>query len=532
VRFLSSSVGLWLILIGSLPMVLFHITSLLSKDHFQFVILLPIAAWFLFRRSKEVTALQPGTGSLPAACLLLVLLVPLAVASWWFSPWLHVATLFLGVPLVLLAYGGGKFCRTLLPLWLLSAFVVALPLNLDRSLIARLRTYATGMSSKVLDLFHLQHNVAGNLIEIPGHKLFIADACSGIHSLFVLLAFATVVVIWNQRSFLRGCIVLAGTFLLVMTENVARLTLIAAAFRFGIDLSIGWPHTLLGLFLFLVSIGLVCSLDQLQSFFTLRTNGNFSESREASFKAVKHSPVTWPVVVVGLGLILLMPVTLARMPRGQASGLLVALQPAMRIDRMSDDVLPESLGPYQRTGFEMIERVEEDPFGPQSQVWTYRHGDIDLQISLDYPYSSVHDTCTCYRNTGWTVLKERVLGPVDTGADLFESQPDTSVEQLPVLIADIGSPGYGSGILLASALSPTGSVVVAIDSRRLLNQNHLVKRFIGFEAEAASAGQYVQLQMIALSPQSLSNDQRAELASLYREVREVLFAQCVKSSSK
>ncbi len=91
----------------------------------------------------------------------------------------------------------------------------------------------------------------------------------------------------------------------------------------------------------------------------------------------------------------------------------------LQIPQLSADALSQAIGEFQQTGFEVVDRVKEDPFGLQSQIWTYRSTDIQLRVSVDYPYATIHDVATCYRNTGWTVLKEQVLGPLDEGAETY-----------------------------------------------------------------------------------------------------------------
>ncbi len=83
-----------------------------------------------------------------------------------------------------------------------------------------------------------------------------------------------------------------GALAIVMIENIARICIIAMGFRWDINLSEGLPHSVLGLVMFLLSMLLVCSLDQLQNSFQLRKTEFKSQKLRTEFRSFKN-PVTW-----------------------------------------------------------------------------------------------------------------------------------------------------------------------------------------------------------------------------------------------
>ena len=111
-----------------------------------------------------------------------------------------------------------------------------------------MRTMATDTSSGVLDVLGVDHLPLGNVIEIPGKTLTVEAACSGIQSLYVVLAATLFFVLLTQATVLRSLMLLATAVLWVLIGNILRLVVVVGGYaRWGLDLSSGWPHELLGI---------------------------------------------------------------------------------------------------------------------------------------------------------------------------------------------------------------------------------------------------------------------------------------------
>jgi exosortase/archaeosortase family protein len=75
---------------------------------------------------------------------------------------------------------------------------------------------------------------SGSAIEVDGKLLIIEQACSGIHSLFSVLACTVFYVFWNHYSWLRAAFVITAAAAWVLLGNVARIATVAWG-------STGWP---------------------------------------------------------------------------------------------------------------------------------------------------------------------------------------------------------------------------------------------------------------------------------------------------
>jgi exosortase len=133
----------------------------------------------------------------------------------------------LGIPLLLAtaayAAGGTALLKPLrLPLVFL-ALMAPLPGFLVDDLLAGLKRIVTEVAVEILyrtgqPIYH-----DGNRIEIPGHELFVADACSGLTSIVTLLPVACVVAYFLTRGVWRRVLVVAAVVPLAMLANIGRV---------------------------------------------------------------------------------------------------------------------------------------------------------------------------------------------------------------------------------------------------------------------------------------------------------------------
>ncbi|MFO1095495.1 MAG: exosortase U [Planctomycetaceae bacterium] len=522
-----------LVVAGCLPLVFWHFIGLLQRPHYQFVALLPIAAGLLLYRHRqrgdsEIRPLAP----LPLTTLVMSA-VALAAATYYWSPWLGMVATLLAMYTCLWWAGGQSGLRSWLPAWWLCWLAVPLPFGLDEDLILWLRTVTTRLASAVLDEIGVLHLSYANVIELPLKPLFIADACSGIHSLYVLLGVALFVSLWLERGVVHTLLLLATTFVLVLIENVSRIVLIAAGFNWKMDLSDGPDHVLLGVVLFTVSIGLVLSADQLLWFVLPRREPSHARRGAAAPEAAgRHSlrAVSWAAVTM---LAAIFPVIGAaevyRMPKS-LPGLASVWSGVFELPEFGSAALPDELEGFRRTNYTTILRVAGDPLGHESQQWTYRAGSATALVSLDYPYGGVHDLCVCYTSIGWTITDKRVLQP--------DELPDVPGRDLgPVAIAQMERPLYGRAVLMFSLLDSRGNIDAVIkdlargDATQRVNQ-----RLAAVPAAQADVWQavsskapYVQFQLLTRMNGPLDERGLRQLTALYCESRQAL-AERVRTS--
>lgn len=531
-------IAIVLVLSGCLPLVFWHFVGLVQRPHYQFVVLLPIAAALLVLRHRQRVSAEIRPLAPAPLLMLLGAIAGLAAATYLWSPWLGMVSAMLALYTCLWWAGGQSGLRAWLPAWALGWLAVPLPFGLDEDLIRSLRTSTTRMASAVLDEFGVLHLSYANVIELPLKPLFIADACSGIHSLYVLLAAALFLAMWLERGVLHTIVLLLATLGLVLIENVARIVIIAAGFNWRMDLSEGADHVLLGVVLFAGSLGLVASTDQLLWFLLPRGNAVPVGRKTASY--VERTAVGGRALrsfgwAAALSLAVIFPVIGAaevyRMPK-RLPALGAVWAGAFDLPEFGEAGMPAELAGFQRTGYKTIKRVAGDPLGHESQQWSYRAGNATALVSLDYPYGGVHDLCVCYTSIGWEIKHKRVYSPADADDEnLLKDIP--GFELGPVAVAQMERPLYGHAILMFSLADRHGKVDAVIkdlargDAAARVNDRlaAVPETQAGQWQSVSHKAPYVQYQLLMRVNGPLDDQSLRTLAALYCQARQALAAQ-------
>lgn len=506
-----------------------HVSSLLARPHYQFVLVLPLLLAALLR-SRDDEKRSPGDFRwTPLIALMLVgSSMLLVLATWAWSPWVAVLSgLVTSFCVLWLRTGWGGLPRWL-PTWLMCWILLPPPFGWDERLTVALRGITTRATSSVLDLFGQLHISYMNVIKVPQKSLFIADACSGVHSLFVLLAASLFWGLLYRRSAIHTLLLMTTTFGLVLLENITRLVVIVLALPWRIDLSSGPDHTVLGLILFLASAGLIVSTDQLL-LFLLPQRGVQTARPEtsAAHRKVSHLETTavpprWAqylflsltplFAICGLVQWLSMP--------GPLPDLTTAFKTAPELKELGKEGMPQSLLEFSQLDYARIERVIGDPFGQQSQQWVYTHGPLVAQISIDYPYDSFHDATLCYLQTGWTIERAEVLDRV-SGND---AAAPTRAE--PVAVVHMSRGLEGSAILMFSQLDRDGVAHARLKDRsaipRVEDARHRFQSFFSrSKTPAVTEGRppFIQVQLLARSNETLTDEDAERLLPFYEEFR-------------
>ena len=238
----AGTVAMALIGLAHLPLLALQARQTWDHPHYRFFPLVPIGAVLLaIRATGRLGPLEPGPDR-PVAWLLGGSWALLAGACLIGSAWLGTIAAMLVTVAVVYALGGARLLRPLLPAWGLLWLAIP-PLGLDSDVVTMLQALASGWSSPVLDTLGVFHLREGNVIRLADRRLLIDEACSGVHSLFAVLAGTIFLALWARRSLIRGIVLVAIAVTWVILGNVARIVAVAylAASR-QIDVSSGWSH--------------------------------------------------------------------------------------------------------------------------------------------------------------------------------------------------------------------------------------------------------------------------------------------------
>ncbi len=245
-----------------------------AQSHFQFFPVFLIAVvWLTVSRLRN--AKLPGRTTWRIGPITFGLAVAaMAGSAWVSSPWLSaLSLLFLGDSLL-----------SSLPLarssWRLLALLIMLPMGLDEQAVHSLQRISSTHASTLLDRLHIPHLMRGNVLELASQRLFVEEACSGMSSVYLLMAATALSVVWERTRMVRAIPLLLSVLWWAIVGNVVRIVVIAAAIHInGSDLTTGWQHETLGVVVLLLSLSGIYSTNCLLRFL-LAEISNFAQTRD------------------------------------------------------------------------------------------------------------------------------------------------------------------------------------------------------------------------------------------------------------
>jgi exosortase len=160
--------------------------------------------------------------------------------------------------------------RQALSWWLpftLLALSVPLPELIRSTLALPLQFKASELGASLLEWRNVPVRLAGNVIQLPGHRLFVTEACSGLRSLTALLSLALLMGgIWLQSPALRVALILAAVPIAVVINGIRVFLTGFLVYFVDPKLGEGFMHITEGWLLFVVSFALVGGVAFLMTF--------------------------------------------------------------------------------------------------------------------------------------------------------------------------------------------------------------------------------------------------------------------------
>ena len=426
------------VLVSFAPLLFFQARQLWAFEHYQFFPLLVVAiaavCWLLSRSEPIPNPTRDIYENILVVAGLCVLL--LAVIGW--SPNLAMLAFAIAAGGVLQHFYRHGWISRFAPIWLLFFLLVRLPANMDVDLVFWLQGVTSNMASELLDFVGVNHVLAGHIIRIPSNAFLVEDACSGIQSLFTIVAATAVVACVIRRSWLH----VAGLFMFAifwacMINTMRVSSVVIASVWFDVDLSSGWPHELLGLILFAVALGMLVSSDYLLQFllhadgivdidfsgyqrsdaFDPETTANASQIHESNEhpheNTATHAPEQFELsrskLAIASAFAFLGVVQLAIAIASTLGAASINPDDPRMATLFNEETLPEKIGPWQRTGFETESRSNTNYLGRHSASWVYSNGDKQVFVAVDYPFLGWHELTGCYKAQGCTLQDREIV---------------------------------------------------------------------------------------------------------------------------
>ncbi len=189
---------------------------------------------YVLGRSQGLPYLEAAAPIAVLAGILLVMRGAAALHAWWF-------------PVLFLVFS--------VPLPNMVVDLVTQPLKNWVSVIAETLLYSAGYPIARI----------GITLSIGQYQLLVADACSGLNSMFSLSALGVLYLyMMRHTSWLRNLIIIAAILPIAFTANIVRvMVLVLITYHLGDEAGQGFLHGFAGMILFVVALVMLFSLDSL-----------------------------------------------------------------------------------------------------------------------------------------------------------------------------------------------------------------------------------------------------------------------------
>jgi exosortase len=185
--------------------------------------------WIQRARIKQAQLAPTIWGAVPLVIGLLMQIMGYIVRIKYVAMWSLVFTLTGGV-LLLFGQEVWRMCR--FPIFFI-LFAAPFSNSYLYRLTSVLQTISTVGSTSFMSSLGFTVLRHGNVIELPGAILEIANACSGFHSIVSMLAFTCCYAYLFAENNFKRAILVFSTFPIALTANVLRISLLIVAATYG-----------------------------------------------------------------------------------------------------------------------------------------------------------------------------------------------------------------------------------------------------------------------------------------------------------
>ncbi|KGM41343.1 hypothetical protein JY96_18210 [Aquabacterium sp. NJ1] len=179
------------------------------------------------------------------------------LALWWISV------------SILLACKGWAGLRQTWFMWLFALFMIPIPFSVVLMLTAPLKEAVSALATVILGSVGYPVGRSGVVITAGQYQLLVAEACAGLHSMFILEAMGLLYsYLVNHQSWARNALLAAFAVPVSFFANVIRvMILVVVTYHFGDAVGQGFIHNFAGIVLFAVALALIGMVDAVLGFF-------------------------------------------------------------------------------------------------------------------------------------------------------------------------------------------------------------------------------------------------------------------------
>jgi exosortase len=229
-----------------------------NNDDYSHGLILPLVTLYLLWDQKDKINLHSSRGVSFSFIGLFLLVVSVSTyiiilsAQSLFASWVLFFITLIGTMNLLFGYTNAK--PLILPV-LINFMARPLPESFVPKLFYPFQVYAAKISAWVLSALDVPIYLSGNIIEIPGMRLLVEEACSGMRSMMALLTVALIIVYLFKRPFIAQVLIVILSVIIAIVLNVFRVTLTGVLAHFYDPKSAtGFFHSFSGLVVFILGL--------------------------------------------------------------------------------------------------------------------------------------------------------------------------------------------------------------------------------------------------------------------------------------
>jgi exosortase len=233
----------------------------LAKDWWELpeaghgLLLAPVAIWLAWKGGIRTDARPNQVLGLVAVGLAVVIRCAAGLAAEFFT---MRASMVMALGGITIYYYG---FRQILHWWLpfsLACLSIPLPEIVTQALALPLQFRASKMGAALLHLRHVPVQLTGNVIRLPGHELFVTEACSGLRSLTALLSVGVLMSAMVLRTAVgRVTLILLAIPIAIVVNGIRVFMTGFFVYFVSPEFGKGFMHLTEGWLLFLVSLGIL-----------------------------------------------------------------------------------------------------------------------------------------------------------------------------------------------------------------------------------------------------------------------------------
>lgn len=227
-----------------------------SEDNSHGFLILPLFAYMLWQKKDELSEIKIKGSFLGGVFFFLSLCIYVMASAGGILTVISLTLLTSFVCGLWFLFGFDLIRKIAFPLFFL-IFMIPVPSQIYAAVTGPLQAIVTQVASLALKASNVPIICQGNVIEHPEQVFQVVQACSGLRSIMTMITLGAIVGYFSMKKYwLRTLLILSGIPVAILV-NIMRVYILVGVFDWlHIDLAEGTAHTLLGIGVFVVSLGL------------------------------------------------------------------------------------------------------------------------------------------------------------------------------------------------------------------------------------------------------------------------------------